>query len=86
METIELIFENYKSVHNEETPYTQEQQTEFDAFCSVIDKGFDGDNPESYCNQQLIFEKAVAYARASEKAGFVSGFKMAMNIIQECKQ
>lgn len=86
METIESIFENYKSIHNEETPYTQEQQTEFDVFCSVIDKGFDGDNPESYCNQQLIFEKAVAYARASEKAGFVLGFKMAMNIIQECKQ
>ena len=35
---------------------------------------------------EAIFENAVGYARASEKAGFVLGFKMAMNIMQECKQ
>lgn len=86
METIETIFENYKAGHNEETPYAQEQQTEFDAFSCVIEKVFSDDNLEVCHNQQLIFEKAVAYARASEKAGFVLGFKMAMNIMQECKQ
>lgn len=86
MEIIEAIFENYKASHNEETPYTEEQQAEYDAFSCIIEKVFNGDNHDEYKNQQLIFENAVGYARASEKAGFVLGFKMAMNIMQECKQ
>lgn len=85
METIETIFENYKASHNEETPYTEEQQAEFDAFSCIIEKVFKGDSSEAYRNQQLVFENVVGYARASEKAGFVLGFKMAMNIMQECK-
>lgn len=86
METIETIFENYKASHNEETPYTEEQQAEFDAFTRIVEKVFKGDSTEEYRNQQLIFANAVGYARASEKAGFILGFKMATNIMQECKR
>lgn len=85
METIEAIFENYKAGHNEETPFTQEQQKCFDIFSDVIEKVFAGNDSKAYHEQQLVFEKVVAYARASEKAGFILGFKMAMNIMRECK-
>lgn len=86
METIETIFENYKTQHNEETPNTQEQQAAYDDFACCIDKVFNDENLDEYQRQQLVFDKAVIYARASEKSGFVLGFKMAMNIIQECKR
>lgn len=35
METIETIFENYKNSYNEETPCTEEQQTEFNDFSNI---------------------------------------------------
>lgn len=37
-----------------------------------------------YVTYQRTYDKAIAYARASEKAGFVLGFKMAMNLMSEC--
>ena len=86
METIETIFENYKTSYNEETPCTEEQQTEFNAFSKSLEEVFSGNDTESYRNQQLVFDNAIKYVRASEKAGFVLGFKMAMNIMQECRQ
>lgn len=85
MKAIETIFENYKAGYNEETPYTQGQQKCFDAFSDVIEKVFADNDTKIYFEQQSVFEKAVAYARASEKSGFILGFKMAMNIMQECK-
>ena len=86
METIETIFENYKAQYNEETPNTKEQQAAFDDYTCCIEKAFNDEDLDEYQRQQLVFDKAVVYARASEKAGFVLGFKMAMNIIEECKQ
>lgn len=86
METIETIFENYKTSYNEETPCTSEQQAEFNDFSNILEKVFSGNDTESYRKQQLVFDSAIKYVRASEKAGFVLGFKMAMNIMQECRQ
>ncbi len=36
-------------------------------------------------NGQSAFDKAVALSRASEKAGFILGFKMAFNLMSECR-
>ncbi len=86
METIETIFENHKANFNEETLQTKEQETRFEAFNSILESLFPGDSKEDYQKQQQIFDSAVSYARASEKAGFVIGFKMAMNIMYECRE
>lgn len=85
MKVIEQIYENYKASLNEETPYTEEQRKEFDSLCDILDNAISGDIPEDYRKQQQIFEHSVAFARASEKAGFTLGFKLAMEIMQECK-
>lgn len=86
METIETIFENHKASYNEETPQTEEQTAEFNGFNSILENLFSRDSMEDYQKQQQIFDSAVSYARASEKAGFVVGFKMALNIMQECRE
>lgn len=86
METIETIFENHKASYNEETPQTEEQTAEFNGFNSILENLFLRDSMEDYQKQQQIFDSAVSYARASEKAGFVVGFKMALNIMQECRE
>lgn len=86
METIETIFENHKAIYNEETPQTNKQIAGFEAFNSIIEKLFPSDSAEDYEKQQQIFDSVVSYARASEKAGFVVGFKMAMNIMHECRE
>lgn len=86
METIETIFENYKASYNEETPQNEEQIIGFEAFNSILESLFPSDFKEDYQKQQQIFDTAVSYARASEKAGFVVGFKMAMNIMHECRE
>lgn len=86
METIEQIFENLKASYNEETPQTREQLEGFEAFNHVLENLFRTDLTEDYEKQQKIFDSAVSYARASEKAGFVYGFKMAMNIAYECQE
>lgn len=85
MKAIEQIYENYKASFDEEAPYSQEQKEEFDNLSDILDKAIPGDVPEDYRKQQQIFESSVAFSRASEKAGFVLGFKMAMEIMQECK-
>lgn len=86
MGTIETIFENYKASYNEETPKNEEQIVGFEAFNRILEKLFPSDYGENYQKQQQIFDSVVSYARASEKAGFVVGFKMAMNIMHECRQ
>lgn len=85
MKAIEQIYENYKASQNEETPYSEEQKREFDKLSVTLDKVFQGEIQEDYRKQQQIFESSVAFSRASEKAGFILGFKMAIEIIQECK-
>ena len=51
----------------------------------TLDKVFPGEIQEDYRKQQQIFDNSVAFARSSEKAGFILGFKLAMEIMQECK-
>lgn len=77
METIEAIFESYKASCNEETPHNEEQDT---AMCELEKATLI--HPE---NGQSAFDKAVALSRASEKAGFILGFKMAFNLMSECR-
>lgn len=86
METIETIFENYKASYNEETLQNEEQIVGFEIFNRILEKLFPSDSSENYQKQQQIFDSAVSYARASEKAGFVVGFKIAMNIMCECRE
>lgn len=86
METIETIFENYKASYNEETLQNEEQIVGFEVFNRIFEKLFPSDSGENYQKQQQIFDSGVSYARASEKAGFVVGFKMAMNIMHECRE
>lgn len=84
MKVIESIFENYKASHNEETPCTEEQQAELDALSCLLEEVVPVNNPEAYRKQQMYFDNAIAYARESEKNGFVTGFTMAINLMLEC--
>lgn len=86
MEIIETIFENHKASYSEETPQTREQVAGFEVFNSILEKMFPSSTREDYQRQQQIFDSVISYARASEKAGFVAGFKMAMNIMHECRE
>lgn len=85
MQTIETIFENYRTSYNEETPQTEEQAAGFKIFNSILEKLCPSESDESYQRQQQIFDSVISYARSSEKAGFVAGFKMAMKIMYECR-
>lgn len=86
MQQIETIFEAYKASHNEETPQTEEQAAGFETINSILEKMFPSNTREDYQRQQQLFDSVISYARASEKAGFVAGFKMAMNIMHECRE
>lgn len=83
-ETIGQLFENYKMAHNEETQLTEGQQEELDTLSCLLEELAPINNPEAYRKQQRYFDNAIAYARESEKAGFILGFKMAMNLMREC--
>lgn len=83
-ETIGQLFENYKMAHNEETALTEGQQEELDALSCLLEELAPINNPEAYRKQQMYFDNAIAYARESEKAGFILGFKMAMSLMREC--
>lgn len=84
METIETIFENYKAAYSEETPRAEEQKATFSAFNSVLEETLSDESGKDYRRQRELFDSVVSYARASEKAGFVAGFKMAVNLMREC--
>jgi len=86
MEIIETIFENHKASYSEETPQTKEQEAGFEVFNNILEKMFPSNTKEDYQRQQQIFDSVVSYARISEKAGFVAGFKMAMSIMHECRE
>lgn len=73
-------------MNEERIEAAKEQVTGFEAFTSILESLFPSDSKEDYQKQQQIFDTAVSYARASEKAGFVVGFKMAMNIVHECRK
>lgn len=77
-ETIEQLFENYKASHNEETPQTREQATATEEFEQIM---FSAQGTDI---TQPAYSKAIELSRASEKAGFILGFKMAMNLMCEC--
>ena len=77
MWTIEQLFENYKASYNEETPLSAEQETAM----SELEQ----ETLRDPVIGPTVFDKAVALSRASEKAGFVLGFRMAMNLKEECQ-
>ena len=70
-ERMEQLFENYKA----------EQSETLTALESITDQVH---TDSEYVTYQRTYDKAIAYARASERAGFVLGFKMAMNLMSEC--
>ncbi len=76
MQTIETIFESYKARYNGETPLSKGQDTAM----NELEKATLTDQASS----QTAFDKAIALSRESEKAGFILGFRMAMNLIIEC--
>lgn len=72
---IEGIYEGWKAQHNEETPRSAEQEQ---AYLDMERYS------EANDSDMVFFNKAVAFARASEKAGFEFGFKMAISLMNEC--
>lgn len=75
-ETIEQLFENYKARYNEETPLSEGQDTAM----NELEKA----TLRNLVNGQNAFDTAIALSRESEKAGFILGFRMAMNLMSEC--
>mgnify|MGYP000490098029 CR=1 FL=1 len=84
METIETIFENYKASHNEETPQTKEQRAGLMELETALDNFIRVGGPAGQASQDF-YDSAISLARTFEKAGFVEGFKMAVNIMRECR-
>lgn len=82
-ETIELLFENYKASYNEETPQTAGQSATLNQLNHLLES-LDYQNPELAKLAQDFWNSSVMYSRESEKAGFILGFKMAMNLMSEC--
>lgn len=77
-ETIEQLFESYKATYNEETPQTDEQNAALEQLEQLTL------NPYKQGTAQETWHKAIELSRASEKSGFILGFKMAMNLMREC--
>lgn len=84
METIETIFENYKAAHNEETEMTEGQRAKLEALNKFLGNLTPEEKESSFDEWQTFFDDAIAYARESEKSGFLIGFKMAVNVMREC--
>ncbi|RKI36826.1 hypothetical protein D7V86_24905 [bacterium D16-51] len=76
MQTIETIFEGYKARNNEETPLSEGQGIAMGELEKVTLRGM--------ADGEWAFDAAVALSRESEKAGFILGFRMAMNLMCEC--
>mgnify|MGYP007007898643 FL=1 len=82
-ETVGLLFEQYKASYKEESPQSEEQKErlqELDWNMETLSQ----QNPSESAAYQEFFDSAIATARASEKAGFILGFKTAMKIMCEC--
>lgn len=74
-ETIEQLFEDWKMRYSEDTPQTDEQR-EAIRNLEEITLVLTGTDP--------AYDSAIALSRASEKAGFILGFRTAMNLMREC--
>lgn len=74
-ETIEQLFEDWKMRYSEDTPQTDEQ-CEAIRNLEEITLVLTGTDP--------AYDSAIALSRASEKAGFILGFRTAMNLMREC--
>jgi hypothetical protein len=75
---IEALFENYKESVYEESELTPEQDKALDDLDKIVGSY---KSKEEYRAYQEIFDRAIAYARSSEKAGFVFGFKLALSLM-----
>lgn len=84
-ETIGQVFEYYKESHNEETPQTEEQRAGLQELETALDCFIRSGGPASQTAQDF-YDSAISLARASEKSGFVLGFRMALKIMHECFQ
>lgn len=73
--TIEQLFEDYKARYYEETPRTEEQTAAMSELEELTNSS-KGIAP--------AYDTAIALSRASEKAGFVLGFRTAMHLMREC--
>lgn len=73
--TIEQLFEDYKARYYEETPRTEEQTAAMSELEELTNSS-KGIAP--------AYDTAIALSRASEKAGFVLGFRTAMDLMREC--
>jgi hypothetical protein len=73
--TLNQLFESCKASYNEETPLSEGQ----DMAMSELEKV----TLASPSFGQVVFDKAIALSRESEKAGFVLGFRMAVNLMLE---
>lgn len=82
-ENIGQLFEHYKASYNEETPQSQEQKEKLQDLEWNLETLSQQNHSESAAYQEF-FDTAIEMARASEKAGFVLGFKTAMKIMCEC--
>ena len=78
--TVGLLFEQYKASYNEESPQSEEQKERLQELDWNIET-LSQQNPSESAAYQ---DSAIATARASEKAGFILGFKTAMKIMCEC--
>jgi hypothetical protein len=74
--TIEQLFESYKASYSEETPLSEGQGTAM----GELEKA----TIRNLVNGQTAFDTAIALSRESEKAGFILGFRMAINLMSEC--
>ena len=79
-ETIGQVYENYKASFSEESPVTEEQSETAERFAQAME------SLESQGGDIIseIWESSDMRSRASEKAGFIVGFKMAMSLMREC--
>lgn len=82
-ESIGQLFEHYKASYNEETPQSQEQKEKLQDLEWNLETLSQQNHSESAAYQEF-FDTAIEMARASEKAGFILGFKTAMKIMCEC--
>ena len=82
-ETVGLLFEQYKASYNEESPQSEEQKERLQELDWNMETLYTTKSIRERSDQEF-FDSAIATARASEKAGFILGFKTAMKIMCEC--
>lgn len=76
---IKTIYENYRNSFGDLKPESEGMKKEFDNFTNEIDMI----TLKASCYDS-IYDGAVSYAMECQEFGFMTGFKMAMNIMREC--